>query len=58
LPAGKLRHADHRFEWTRSEFAAWSDRVAETHGYRVERLPLGPEDPELGSPSQMALFQL
>ena len=35
LPAGKLRHRDHRFEWTRAEFAAWADGVAERHGYSV-----------------------
>jgi hypothetical protein len=23
LPAGKLRHSDHRFEWTRIEFQNW-----------------------------------
>ncbi len=29
LPAGHVRHADHRFEWTRAEFAAWAAGVAE-----------------------------
>ncbi len=24
LPAGKFRHRDHRFEWTRAEFGAWA----------------------------------
>jgi len=56
LPAGKLRHPDHRFEWTRDEFAAWSDGVAERHGYAVRRQPIGPDDPEVGSPTQMAIF--
>ena len=28
LPAGRFRHRDHRFEWTRAEFGAWADRVA------------------------------
>ncbi len=32
LPAGKLRHKDHRFEWTRDEFQAWANRVAERSG--------------------------
>ena len=45
LPAGRLRHRDHRFEWTRAEFAAWADRVAERFGYTVRHLPIGPEDP-------------
>ena len=30
------RHADHRFEWTRAEFAAWGERVAAAYGYSVE----------------------
>ena len=57
LPAGELRHPDHRFEWTREEFAAWSDRVGGRHGYRVRRLPIGPEDPGVGPPTQMAVFE-
>ena len=32
LPAGSFRHRDHRFEWTRAEFASWSDRVADSYG--------------------------
>jgi 3' terminal RNA ribose 2'-O-methyltransferase Hen1 len=57
LPAGKFRHRDHRFEWTRAEFGAWSDGVAERFGYRVRRLPVGRRDPEIGSPTQMAVFE-
>ena len=56
LPAGQLRHPDHRFEWTRDEFAAWSEGVASRHGYAVRYLPVGPEDPEVGPPTQMAVF--
>jgi 3' terminal RNA ribose 2'-O-methyltransferase Hen1 len=56
LPAGDLRHPDHRFEWTRAEFAAWSDGVAERHGYAVRHLPIGPEDATVGAPTQMAVF--
>ncbi len=56
LPAGRLRHRDHRFEWTRPEFAAWAGRIAERFGYSVRHLPIGPEDPHLGSPTQMAVF--
>ena len=33
LPAGTLRHRDHRFEWTRAEFGAWARGVADRHGY-------------------------
>jgi 3' terminal RNA ribose 2'-O-methyltransferase Hen1 len=56
LPAGQFRHKDHRFEWTRAEFRAWANRVAEKHGYSVRFVPVGPEDPDVGSPTQMAIF--
>jgi 3' terminal RNA ribose 2'-O-methyltransferase Hen1 len=51
-----FRHPDHRFEWTRAEFAAWADGVAGRHGYAVRLAPVGPEDPEVGAPTQMAVF--
>jgi 3' terminal RNA ribose 2'-O-methyltransferase Hen1 len=57
LPAGSLRHRDHRFEWTRAEFRGWAGGVAERHGYRVEHRPVGPDDPEVGAPTQMAVFR-
>ncbi len=56
LPAGKFRHKDHRFEWTRSEFKSWAEGIAARFGYNVRFLPVGPEDPVLGSPTQMAVF--
>ena len=56
LPAGHLRHRDHRFEWTRAEFAGWAGGVAARHGYRVEHAGIGPEDAEWGAPTQMAVF--
>jgi hypothetical protein len=56
LPAGRFRHRDHRFEWTRREFEAWTDRVAARFGYLVRRLPVGAEDAEVGAPTQMAVF--
>ncbi len=57
LPAGAFRHRDHRFEWTRVEFREWAGRVASQHGYRVHFLPVGPEDTEVGSPTQMGVFE-
>jgi 3' terminal RNA ribose 2'-O-methyltransferase Hen1 len=57
LPAGSFRHADHRFEWTRAEFAAWADGVAARHGYRAELSGIGPEGDEVGCPSQLAVFR-
>lgn len=56
LPAGRFRHRDHRFEWTRAEFAAWAEGVAVRFGYGVRFLPVGPEDSALGAPTQMAIF--
>ena len=56
LPAGKTRHKDHRFEWTRSEFQSWSNTVAERFGYSVRFLPIGPEDSIVGSPTQMGIL--
>ncbi|WP_455351977.1 3' terminal RNA ribose 2'-O-methyltransferase Hen1 [Streptomyces sp. SYSU K217416] len=56
LPAGHVRHSDHRFEWTRAEFRQWAESVARRHGYGVEFVPVGPDDPEVGPPTQMAVF--
>ncbi len=56
LPAGHVRHGDHRFEWTREEFRAWAGKVAARHGYGVDFRPVGPDDPEVGPPTQMAVF--
>ena len=57
LPAGKMRHKDHRFEWTRNEFQSWAGSIADRFGYSVRFLPIGPEDPTLGSPTQMGIFE-
>lgn len=56
LPAGEMRHADHRFEWGRAQFQAWAQRVAERYGYSVRFFPIGPHDETHGSPSQAAMF--
>lgn len=56
LPPGAFRHGDHRFEWTRAQFRGWADGVAARHGYTVRYLPVGPEDAELGAPTQLAVF--
>ncbi|MFI7502407.1 3' terminal RNA ribose 2'-O-methyltransferase Hen1 [Streptomyces sp. NPDC049687] len=58
LPAGHVRHGDHRFEWTRQEFRGWAAAVAERHGYEVRFVPVGPDDPEVGPPTQMAVFSI
>lgn len=56
LPAGQFRHRDHRFEWTRAEFQGWAAQVAGRFGYTVRFVPVGPEDPAVGAPSQMGVF--
>jgi 3' terminal RNA ribose 2'-O-methyltransferase Hen1 len=56
LPAGRFRHRDHRFEWTREEFQRWAEGIAGRFGYAVRFLPVGDEDPEVGAPSQMGIF--
>jgi 3' terminal RNA ribose 2'-O-methyltransferase Hen1 len=57
LPAGKFRHSDHRFEWTRSEFTDWCAVVSTKYNYSVRLTQLGAVDPILGGPSQMAVFK-
>ncbi|MBP2320860.1 3' terminal RNA ribose 2'-O-methyltransferase Hen1 [Kibdelosporangium banguiense] len=58
LPEGKLRHADHRFEWTRAQFRTWADSVAERYDYTVRYLPVGDDDPEAGPPTKLAVFEV
>jgi 3' terminal RNA ribose 2'-O-methyltransferase Hen1 len=57
LPAGSFRHRDHRFEWTRGELEHWAGQVAGRFGYGVRFLPVGPQDPAVGAPTQMAVFE-
>ena len=56
LPNGKLRHRDHRFEWTRQEFQDWANKVAERFSYEVTFQGIGDKDDEVGTPTQMAIF--
>jgi 3' terminal RNA ribose 2'-O-methyltransferase Hen1 len=56
LGAEKLRHRDHRFEWTRAECQAWAERVATAYGYRATWQEIGPGDPALGAPSQLVIL--
>jgi 3' terminal RNA ribose 2'-O-methyltransferase Hen1 len=56
LPAGKFRHQDHRFEWTRRQFREWADNVSRRFDYAVRFLPIGPDDSIVGPPTQMAVF--
>ena len=58
LPAGKMRHKDHRFEWTRAEFENWAKETANRFGYQVQISPVGPQDELVGAPTQMGVFSL
>jgi 3' terminal RNA ribose 2'-O-methyltransferase Hen1 len=56
MAPGALRHPDHRWEWTRAQFRAWADAAAGTYGYDVRIRGIGPDDPQGGQPTQMAVF--
>lgn len=56
LPAGLFRHRDHRFEWTREQFQNFAKAVAARFGYCVRFEAVGNDDPEVGPPTQMAVF--
>ena len=56
LPAGTMRHPDHRFEWSRAEFRHWAESVAAAHGYELRIEGIGAEDAAHGCPTQMGVF--
>ncbi len=57
LHGEKLRHTDHRFEWTRAEFEGWARVIAGRFGYEVRFEGIGEADPLLGPPTQMGIFR-
>ena len=57
LQADGLRHQDHRFEWTRAEFAQWTKKVAAHRQYEVTVSGIGDDRGQSGAPTQMAVFQ-
>ncbi len=56
VPAHRLRHPDHRFEWGRARFRGWAGGVARRNGYDVACSDLAGRHPDLGGASQMAVF--
>jgi 3' terminal RNA ribose 2'-O-methyltransferase Hen1 len=58
LPAGRFRHKDHRFEWTRDQFQKWTERVGRRFGYGMELSGIGELDPQVGTPTQLAIFRV
>lgn len=53
---GMLRHEDHRFEWTREEFVAWTAKICGQYGYEAEVKGIGEMDERYGFPTQMGVF--
>lgn len=37
----KTGDSDHRFEWTRAEFRAWTEHICETFGYSCQISGIG-----------------
>ncbi len=56
LSENELRHGDHRFEWTRAEFKAWTEHICGKFGYVCKISGIGDADEEFGSPTQMGVF--
>lgn len=53
----KLRHSDHRFEMTRTEFQEFITKHADTYGYEVTFKGIGDTHEEYGQPTQMAILK-
>jgi len=58
MAADSMRHTDHRFEWTRTEFETWAQGVTERNEYDVTFKPVGDVHERVGAPTQMAIFTL
>ena len=56
LTDGKLRHPDHRFEWTKEEFTAWAEAFCKDYGYTVRLSWIGETDEDGQQPTQMGVF--
>ncbi|WP_419887071.1 3' terminal RNA ribose 2'-O-methyltransferase Hen1 [Neobacillus niacini] len=52
-----MRHDDHRFEWTRAEFAKHVEAWKKRYPYQVSIQGIGEEHPTYGQPTQMAIFR-
>ncbi len=56
MEPGAFRHKDHRFEWSRKEFAAWADDISARFGYSAKLGGIGDAHQEYGASSQYAIF--
>lgn len=50
------RHRDHRFEWTRTEFQNWCERMNLHSIYTITYHGIGEAHSQYGSPTQAAIF--
>lgn len=57
VPAHRMRHPDHRFEWNRAQFRRWCTRASKTAGYEADFHDIAGQHPTLGGASQMAVFR-
>ena len=58
MKENSFRHGDHRFEWSRDQFSAWTRGICEEYGYTAEIKEIGETDREKGAPTQMGVFAL
>ena len=58
LENDKLRHSDHRFEWTRREFEQWCNTISQKYNYQVNFISIGKEQDNIGTPTQMGVFTI
>ena len=52
----EVRHKDHRFEWTRAEFAQWCNSWASQYSYHLQMGGIGQDTEGFGHPTQIAIF--
>jgi len=52
----RMRHHDHRFEWTRAQFREWAEGVCGRFGYSAAYSDIGEADEAAGAPTQMGVF--
>lgn len=57
VPAHRMRHPGHRFEWGRTRFRDWCGAVAARHAYVADFQDVPAAHPHLGGPTQMAVFR-
>ncbi|RZA27031.1 MAG: 3' terminal RNA ribose 2'-O-methyltransferase Hen1 [Proteobacteria bacterium] len=56
LGADRMRHRDHRFEWSAQEFQQWALGIAKQYGYSVRFQDIGRETIDSIAPTQMGVF--